>query len=52
MLVPLTRISLPSEQARGSRQPGLLSPRVSTAHLFLHPRFQVCDGGCNLSCGS
>lgn len=24
---------------------------VLMGDLFFHPRFQVCDGGCNLSCG-
>ena len=35
----------------GKPAAGWLSPRVLTADLFLHLRFQVCDGGCSLSCG-
>lgn len=40
-----------SVRPQRSQRPGWASPCMLTQHLLLHPRFQVCDGGCNLSCG-
>lgn len=58
--LPLSLCSLLAEQA-ALWDPGNPSSRLALGvgnscmllmgDFFLHPRFQVCDGGCNLSCG-